>query len=96
MQNEIPEFSYGEQGGQVLWRVDSGKFLDSVYSYSNLQYNPTSKALEYEVSYSTLVVNGVTRAIDYWTTEEHEEFCSKVATPIATYLQEMTKASMNE
>lgn len=81
-QIEAPDFSVGEDPANLLIRVDSGKYMETVYGYGEMVYNETSKMLDYSVHISPLIVNGIQREVDKMLPEELAEFYSTVATPI--------------
>lgn len=81
-QIEAPDFSVGEDPANLLIRVDSGKYMETVYGYGEMVYNESTKTLDYTVHISPLVVNGIQRDVGAMLPVEIEDFYKVVATPI--------------
>lgn len=81
-ENQIPEFSIAEDNGQLIIRVDSGRFMDTVFWFVE-----TDAGLRY--NFSAFVSNGVQRDPAFESTETFQEFTNKVAIPIMTGLQKL-------
>lgn len=91
-----PEFSVGEhpQIG-LIFRVDSGRFMDSEFFYTNQSLNEEGKLLT-DIQFCAYVSNGVQRQLEYVTPEEQNEFISLVADPVLLELSEQIKAAGQE
>jgi len=91
-----PEFSVGEhpQIG-IIFRVDSGRFMDSEFFYTNQSLNEEGKLVS-EIQFFSYVSNGVQRQLEYVTPEEQNEFISIVANPILIELSGQVKAASEE
>lgn len=89
---EAPLFSVSEVGeGQLLFRVDSGKYLDSVFRYGTIGFNEETRNIQYTVEFSVLVVNGVQRDVQSGTSiDVVQQFYDEVATPILDEVRLLT------
>lgn len=83
-QFEVPEHSMGmdEITNQLIIKVDSGKFMDTVFEYMQDWFVDENGVLNYNAMARSLVINGITRDPINTTLEEKEAFRNEVATPI--------------
>lgn len=93
MKREAPAFSMATQDvtGNIIIRVDEGKFMDTHYSYNKL--NPTPRGIvEYSITTSQLVVNGIVRdqiELENKFPELAEDFKLNVTNPVLEELISM-------
>lgn len=91
MQNDIeaPDFSIAENDGKLQIRVDSGKFMDSVFifeSFDLVEDESGAKTISAPTRILSMVANGVLRdkvQVEHQSPELIDEFDNTVATPIA-------------
>lgn len=91
---EAPEFSMGEGVHGLQFKIDSGKFMDSVFMFEGMQVDSNGVA-NYTIRVLTLIVNGILRdETEIRIRDEHiiQEFYNKVTTPIFEVLLDMAKS----
>lgn len=94
-QPEVPEHSMGmdETTNQLIIKVDSGKFMDTVFEYMQDWFVDENGVLNYNAMARALVINGITRDPINTTLEEKEAFRNEVATPILLHtIKSLTEA----
>lgn len=91
MQNDIeaPDYSIAENDGKLQIKVDSGKFMDSVFifeSFDLVQDENGAKSISAPTRIMSMIVNGVLRdkmQVEHQFPELISEFDNGVAAPIA-------------
>lgn len=80
----VPEHSIAvdELTNQIIIKVDDGKFMDSVFEYTNDWYVDENNVLNYNALSRRLVINGIERDPVQVTLEQKKEFRDVVATPV--------------
>lgn len=96
---EAPEYSIVEYKDSIAVRIDSGKFMDSDFYYSDIGTKPNEDGediLTYGITIMNLIVNGVFRdelETRHKFPELIEELLNEVATPV---LNDLVKVAQGE
>lgn len=91
MQNDIeaPDYSIAENDGKLQIKVDSGKFMDSVFvfeSFDLVEDEHGAKSISAPTRILSMIVNGLLRdkmQVEHQFPELIDEFDNGVAAPIA-------------
>lgn len=84
---EVPEHSMGidPMSNRLQVKVDSGKFMDTVYEYTEWK-TLEDGTIGYDCWIQSLVINGLSLNTNQMTIEQSQEFQDYVATPIFKHI----------
>lgn len=84
---DVPEHSMGIDplSGRLQIKVDSGKFMDTVYEYTEWK-TLEDGTIGYNCWIQSLMINGLSLNTNQMTIEQSQEFQDYVATPIFKHI----------
>lgn len=85
---EVPEHSMGidPMSNRLQIKVDSGKFMDTVYEYTEWKTLEDGTNIGYDCWIQSLFINGLSLYTNQMTIEQSQEFQDYVATPIFKHI----------
>lgn len=85
---EVPEHSMGidPMSNRLQIKVDSGKFMDTVYEYTEWKTLEDGANIGYDCWIQSLFINGLSLNTNQMTIEQSQEFQDYVATPIFKHI----------
>lgn len=83
-----PEHSIGLNPNTSLIqiKVDSGKFMDTVFTYTDTEYDETTKQINYSCWIDNLIISGIHLNTEQMTVEQAKEFQDTVSTPVFEHM----------
>lgn len=85
---EVPEHSMGidPKTKRLVIRVDSGKFMDTVFEYTQWEKDSETGFLKYDSWIQSLMISGISMNTNQMSIEQAQEFQDYVATPIFKHI----------